>query len=257
MEIYKVFVCGMVLVRYLYLNGCNIISDILHGCYKRDEEGFRKQGRLMAHLQPHQKQEYDFITILRDCATPLGQKAVEMDIIETKMLNRKMIVNGGFKGKIADTLFMYNFPILYKPLPLPLGVLNSKNGRMQLYKPDFLLPYHYINGNGIVIEAVCMDDLEFDTLEKLHSARKTYGLYTVLITDGDISLRWTNPRKALGLVNEFWQIPGDGTQQRNIILHGVGHLLKKAEICSEVSMIELMLERAKLEIGDPMQLIRT
>ena len=233
-----------------------MISDILaYRNHKQDDNAFSRASRhiIAEYFMP--ELSVSLLPLFYGRGMPSEQKEIADRLIETRLL-RWDAASSSYMHNVKLMLLRCGFPVLHRPFQLPVLNPHGKGGgRIGVYTPDFLLPYHYVNGKGIVIEAHDVDNITFDHLERLRNARNMYDLYVVIVAYGDIDLRWPDSERAFRFVDQFWCMPENGRRYSSF-MRNIKLLLRNAEM-SEVSTVELLLERLlKLETGNVPQLIR-
>lgn len=113
----------------------------------------------------------------------------------------------GYESLFKSVLLDLRIPALYEPIDLL--VPKSSKYISWRYLPDFMLPFHYIEGKPIVIEPHDCDLINLNHLKKLEDIRKAYGIYLILATTLDFHLSSTSIDRTIQHVDELWFISKD------------------------------------------------
>jgi hypothetical protein len=154
-----------------------------------------------------------------------------------------------YESMFKKALLEANIPVIYEPLCLPLRTNGNSTARITRYKPDFLLPNHYIEGKSIVIEPHGTNFLNLEYLRALRKARQTYGLYVVLAITEGIMMRGISEQKVQDHVDKVWTVDlRDSIRGTDQIRGRLRMFLRKTEIRSE-SSVENLID--KLRVNNP------
>ena len=137
----------------------------------------------------------------------------------------------------------YRCSILFEPIALPV-VSKGHDPRCTIdsYVPDFLMPFHYINGKAIVIEPHSSERITFAYLKRLRQVRECYGLYIVLATTEHFRLHFIDMERVYEHIDEFWYVESTFDNGTRAICDNMDMLLSAAVERPE-NKIEDIIER--------------
>lgn len=119
-------------------------------------------------------------------------------------------VLGLAEESVKSALLRAKIPAHYEPLEFRI----SNNGSTLIFKPDFLLPYHHIDGKMVNLEPHASYLTDEFYLTKVGAVAREHELHVVIISDKHLY----QMSDALGIniekhIGEYWHVPILGTSQ--------------------------------------------
>ncbi|MGI0100795.1 MAG: hypothetical protein ACREBH_03730 [Candidatus Micrarchaeaceae archaeon] len=127
-------------------------------------------------------------------------------ITESKRLNQNTKVKSNYEVIFKRAFLEAGHDMLYEPLKLPVGRLAQPLGGIYSYLPDFMMPYHVVDGKTVIIEPHGSNILNMNYLKKMMTVREMYNVYLVLSTTSNFKMSAISEDKARTFVNELWYI---------------------------------------------------
>ncbi|MFI5412572.1 MAG: hypothetical protein ACHQX1_01640 [Candidatus Micrarchaeales archaeon] len=162
-------------------------------------------------------------------------------VSERHRLDKYVWVKTDFEYLVKKPLIENGVVSLYEPFNLFLGghKTNLSWQASPKYVPDFLLPYNYKDNRVVAIEPHVIDnDNKKDaikTIEKMETARKSYGLYIVFISPLKPGKSVVSSDEIRPYVDEFWcddynGLKSNGHKSMEMMRDRIGSFLATTEV---------------------------
>ncbi len=135
--------------------------------------------------------------------TEQSRRVVEETIVKNFMLDRHTNVHTMYEFVFQEAFLYYNLPVLYEPFSLFVNGKSKRRGKVPSYLPDFVMPFHYVNGMNVVVEPHSSRLITEDYLKLLENVKDTYKLHTILATTPDFEANG-NIDMVRRYVSEIW-----------------------------------------------------
>lgn len=169
--------------------------------------------------------------------TDHGKEEIVCSIFKKSMLRPDTSMNRDLEKTLRCALLGNNVPVLYKPIRIPIS-------GPSVHVPTFILPFHSINGRGIILEAYqCLDALSMTQIDKISESANSFGFYGIVIANAtrmEIDLKWVKPENVMNGVDEFWY----GGVNKHSLYSGISDLLSRSTI-GQHNSIDGFLEKLK------------